>query len=43
MSLNESIIVRSDMGYYEEVEVPATPDVVRVNKRKIALSEVGEG
>ncbi len=36
----EELVVKSGMGYYEEVEVPATPDVVRVNKRKIALSEV---
>ncbi len=38
----EELVVKSGMGYYEEVEVPATPDVVRVNKRKIALSEVVE-
>ena len=36
----EEYLVTSGLGYYEDIEVPATKDAIRVNKRKLALSEV---
>ena len=37
---SESFLVDSGLAVYETVEAPATKDTLRVNKRKIALSEV---
>jgi hypothetical protein len=37
---SEEFLVNSGLAVYEVVDVPATKDTIRVNKRKIALSEV---
>ena len=37
---SEAFLVDSGLAVYESVEVPATKDSLRVNKRKIALAEV---
>lgn len=39
---SEAFLVDSGLAVYESVEVPATKDALRVNKRKIALTEVVE-
>ena len=38
----EHLICDAGMGYYSDEEVPATPDTIRINRRKIAHSEVIE-
>ncbi len=37
---SEAYLVDAGLAVYESVEVPATKDTLRINKRKIALSEV---
>ena len=39
---SESYLVDAGLAVFESVDVPATKDVLRINKRKIALSEVVE-
>ena len=39
---SESFLVDSGLAVYETIETPATKDTLRVNKRKVALSEVVE-
>jgi hypothetical protein len=39
---SEAFLADSGLGVYESVEVPATKDTLKVNKRKLALSEVVE-
>lgn len=39
---SEQFLVDAGLAVYESVEVPATKDTLRINKRKIALSEVIE-
>ena len=39
---SEEYLVDAGLAVYESVEVPATDDTLRINKRKIALSEVVE-
>ena len=39
---SEAFLVDSGLAVYESVEVPETKDSLRVNKRKVALSEVVE-
>ena len=36
----EQLIIDAGLGYYEDVEVPATQSSVRVNKRKVLIPEV---
>ena len=37
---SEDYLVDAGLAVYESVEVPATKDTLRINKRKIALSEI---
>lgn len=39
---SEAYLVDAGLAVYESVDVPATKDTLRINKRKIALSEVEE-
>ena len=36
----EELIITSGFGYYEDIEVPETVDMLRVNKRKVIIPEV---